>query len=136
MIEVTPLKYLFQFTILCVITFIGELLNIVIPLPIPASIYGLVILFTALCTKVIKLEYIEDTANFFLSIMPLLFIPPTVSLMTKWDILKDSIIGLLITCILSTVFVMGITGRIAQRLMSGRRRRQKTNVNTDGGSGS
>lgn len=119
------MKYLFQFTILSIITFIGELLNIIVPLPIPASIYGLVILFTALCTNVIKLEDIEDTADFFLSIMPLLFIPPTVSLITKWDILKSSIIGLFITCVISTILVMGITGRIAQTLISIRRRRDK-----------
>lgn len=119
------MKYLFQFTILSIITFIGELLNIIVPLPIPASIYGLVILFTALCTNVIKLEDIEDTADFFLSIMPLLFIPPTVSLITKWDILKSSIIGLFITCVISTILVMGITGRIAQTLISIRRRRDR-----------
>lgn len=120
------MKYLFQFAILSIITFIGELLNLILPLPIPASIYGLVILFAALCTKIIRLEDIEDTADFFLSIMPLLFIPPTVSLMTKWDVLKSSIFGLLITCIISTILVMGITGRIAQTLISIRQRREKT----------
>lgn len=119
------MKYLFQFTILSIITFIGEFLNSIIPLPIPASVYGLVILFSALCLKIIKLKDIEDTADFFLSIMPLLFIPPTVSLITKWDILKDSIIGLFITCIISTVLIMGITGRIAQTLISLRSQRSK-----------
>lgn len=119
------MKYLFQFTILSIITFIGEFLNNIIPLPIPASIYGLFILFTALCTKIIKLKDIEDTADFFLSIMPLLFIPPTVSLMTKWDVLKSSIIGLFITCVVSTVLVMGITGRVAQTLISIRGRSKK-----------
>ena len=74
------MKYLFQFTIIGVITAIGELLNLLLPLPIPASIYGLVILFVALCTKIIRLDQVEHAADFFLAIMPILFVPPTVNL--------------------------------------------------------
>ena len=48
------MKYLFQFTIIGVITAIGELLNLLLPLPVPASIYGLVLLFAALCLKIIN----------------------------------------------------------------------------------
>ncbi len=110
------MKYLFQFTIIGVITAIGEILNILIPLPIPASVYGLVILFAALCIKLIRLDQVEHAADFFLAIMPVLFVPPAVNLMNYWGILKDNIIGLLITCILSTMAVMGLTGAIAQMI--------------------
>lgn len=112
------LKYLFQFTIIGVITAVSELLNLLLPLPIPASIYGLVILFVALCTKIIRLEQVEHAADFMLTIMPLLFVPPTVNLMTRWNVLKDNIIGLIVTCILSTVIVMGVTGVVAQFIIS------------------
>lgn len=117
------MKYLFQFTIIGVITAIGELLNLLLPLPVPASIYGLVLLFIALCLKIIRLEQVEGAADFFLTIMPILFVPSTVNLMNYWGVLKDNIVGLLAACILSTVAVMGITGRIAQGIMKiGRRR--------------
>lgn len=115
------MKYLFQFTIIGVITAIGELLNLLLPLPIPASIYGLVILFVALCTKIIRLDQVEHAADFFLAIMPILFVPPTVNLMNYWGILKNNLIGLLITCILSTMAVMGLTGTIAQTIMKRQR---------------
>ena len=111
------MKYLFQFTIIAVITAIGELLNLLLPLPVPASIYGLVILFAALCLKIIRLDQVEHAADFFLAIMPILFVPPTVNLMNYWGILKNNIAGLLITCIISTMAVMGITGSIAQLVM-------------------
>lgn len=124
------MKYLFQFTVIGVITAIGELLNLLLPLPIPASIYGLVLLFAALCTKIIRLDQVESAADFFLAIMPILFVPPTVGLMTRWDVLKDNIFGLLITCIVSTVLVMGFTGVIAQILI--RRQSTKKQDNSDG----
>ena len=115
--ESLRMKYLFQFAIIGVITAIGELLNLLLPLPIPASIYGLVILFAALCLKIIRLDQVEHAADFFLAIMPVLFVPSTVNLMNYWGVLKDNIIGLVITCILSTMAVMGITGTIAQFIM-------------------
>lgn len=122
------MKYLFQFTIIGVITAIGELLNLLLPLPVPASIYGLVILFTALCLKIIRLEQVEHAADFFLTIMPILFVPSTVKLMNYWGILKDNIVGLLITCILSTMGVMGVTGILAQTIIRKRRPEQSAGL--------
>lgn len=111
------MNYLFQFALIAVITFIGEILNYLIPLPIPASIYGLIILLAALCTKLVKLKHVEKAADFFLTIMPVMFVPPTVGLMTKWPVLKDNLFGLLVTCILSTVIVMAVTGFAAEKLL-------------------
>ncbi len=111
------MKYLFQFTIIGVITAIGELLNLLLPLPVPASIYGLVLLFVLLCTKIIRLDQVEHAADFFLTIMPILFVPATVKLMGYWDVLKDNVVGLIISCVVSTVLVMGVTGSIAQFIM-------------------
>ncbi len=111
------MNYLFQFALIAIITFIGEALNFFIPLPIPASIYGLIILFIALCTKIIKLNQVEKAADFFLTIMPIMFVPPAVNLMTQWDILKSNLISLLLTCLLSTIIVMAVTGLISQALM-------------------
>lgn len=128
------MKYLFQFTIIGVITAIGELLNILLPLPVPASIYGLVILFLALCLKIIRLEQVEHAADFFLAIMPILFVPPTVNLMNYWGVLKDNVVGLLITCIVSTMAVMGITGSLAQLIIKKSRNQVTDSLqdNTDG----
>lgn len=127
----TILNYLFQFALIAVITFIGEILNFLIPLPIPASIYGLVLLFAALCTKIIRLNQVEKAADFFLTIMPVLFVPPAVGLMTKWPVLKDSLAGLLITCLLSTIVVMAVTGIIAQKLMMHQKNKNDSQAGID-----
>ena len=74
------MKYILQFEIIIAISLIGELLNRIIPLPIPASIYGMVILFTALCTGLIKLSAVRETGKFLIYIMPMMFIPATVGL--------------------------------------------------------
>lgn len=129
------MNYLFQFALIAIITFIGEILNFLIPLPIPASIYGLIFLFTALCTKIIRLEQVEKAADFFLTIMPILFVPPAVGLMTKWSVLKDSLIGLLITCLLSTIIVMSVTGIIAQKLMAHKKNSADIQSGINGASG-
>ena len=56
------MKYLQQFGIILAVSFVGELLNYAIPLSIPASIYGLVLMFVCLCMKWIKLEDVKETA--------------------------------------------------------------------------
>ena len=78
------MKYLRQFMIILLVSFVGELLKYAIPLPVPASIYGLVILFILLETGVLKLEAVKDTAIFLIEIMPLMFIPAGVGLMESW----------------------------------------------------
>lgn len=76
------MKYLKQFLIILIISFIGEILKEILPLPIPASIYGMVILFVCLLTKVIKLEDVRETGKFLIEIMPVMFIPAGVGLMS------------------------------------------------------
>ena len=73
------MKYLKQLTIIILISFVSEIMGYCIPLPVPASVYGLVLMFILLCTKIIKLSDVENVADFFLQIMPLcLWHPPSV----------------------------------------------------------
>ena len=83
------MKYILQFEIIIAISLIGELLNRIIPLPIPASIYGMVILFTALCTGLIKLSAVRETGKFLIYIMPMMFIPATVGLLESWSVMQE-----------------------------------------------
>lgn len=119
------MKYLAQFLIILIITFAGEILNSFIPLPVPASIYGLVILFTALMTGIIKPEMVKDTAAFLIEIMPLMFIPAAVGLMDSWGILKPVWIQILAVTVISTVLVMGLSGRITQFIIRHEKRHLK-----------
>ncbi len=111
------MKYVKQLMLILSITFIGEILHALIPLPIPAGIYGLVLLFLALQTGILKQEAIKETAEFLLHIMPILFIPAGVALMTVWIDLKPILFPLLITIAVSTIVVMVVSGRVTQFLI-------------------
>lgn len=119
------MKFIKQFLIILLISFIGEGLNYLIPAPIPASIYGMVILFVCLCTKVIKLDDVKDTGLFLIEIMPLMFIPAGVGLMKSWGVLKPLLIPVLVITVVSLVAVMGISGRVSQSIIKGKKSKAK-----------
>lgn len=108
------MKYIREFGIIIVISLIGELLNYLIPLPIPSSIYGLVIMFLCLHFKIFKIADVKKTAVFLIEIMPLMFIPAAVGIIESWDIIKPNVIAYAIITIVSTVLVMAVAGRVTQ----------------------
>lgn len=111
------MKYIKQFTLIAFLTFLGEMLNLLLPLPVPASIYGMVLLFLALQTGILKLSQVEETADLLLGVMPVFFISPTVSLMSSIGVIRDSLAGVLVTCFVSTVVVMVVTGLVSQAVI-------------------
>lgn len=119
------MRWIRQFMIIALITFIGEVLRYFVPLAIPAGVYGLVLLFTALCSGVVKLPQVEEAADFLIEIMPLFFIPAGVGLMTKWTELKSMLIPFLLAVFVITVLVMIVTGRVSQWLI---RRKESENI--------
>lgn len=124
------MKYIKELLIILIISFLGELLNYIIPLPVPASIYGLVLMLVGLQTKIIKLDKVRNTGKFLIEIMPLMFIPPAVGLIDSWGILKPVCVPILTITIVSTFIVMGVTGRITQLIIRIEQKRRKvTNKN-------
>ena len=108
------MKYLKQFCIIIAISFTGEILNRLIPLPIPASIYGIVILFTLLCTKVIKVSDVREVSKFLIEIMPIMFVPPAAGLLETWGIVQTGLWQYLLLTVISTVVVMAVSGLVTQ----------------------
>lgn len=117
------MKYIRQLSIILSISFLAELLEYFIPLPIAASIYGLVFLLIGLMTKIIQLDQVEDTANFFVDNISILFIPATVGIITSADSLKEMLIPLCVISVLSTFLVMAVTGRVTQKML--RKKKEK-----------
>lgn len=108
------MRYVKQFGIIAIISFIGEMLYILLPFPIPASVYGLVLMLILLLTKVIPLKEVEEVSDWMIHIMPLFFVPPTVALITSFDAVKGQIVPLIAVCFVSTVAVTLVTGWVAQ----------------------
>lgn len=111
------MKYVKQFAMIILVSFLGELLHHFIPLPIPASIYGLVLMFIGLCTKVIPYESVDETGHFLIEIMPLMFIPAGVGLMEAFDVLAPLLVPYIIITVVSTILVMAVSGRVTQSVI-------------------
>lgn len=121
------MKYLKQFLWILFFSFLGEVLHAIIPLPVPASIYGLVLLFLALLSGRLKLSSVKGAADYLIEIMALLFIPAGVGVMTSWDILQPVLLPVVFLMLFTTVAVMGASGRVTQAVIRhGRKRRADT----------
>lgn len=119
------MKYMMQIGIIATISFIAELLHFFLPFPIPASVYGMVILFVLLCLKVIKLPQVENVADWMLSVMPIFFITPSVGLIKSFDSIKGQVIPLVFICFISTVIVTALTGLAAQGIIRLQKKRKE-----------
>lgn len=117
------MKYLKQFAVILTMTFLGEVLHLLLPLPVPASIYGMVLLLISLMTGIIKLEQVRETGTFLIEIMPIMFIPAGVGLLDSWSSLRPILIPVLVITVVSTIFVMGISGKVTQFVIRNERRR-------------
>lgn len=119
------MKYLKQFTIILILSFIGEALHEILPFPVPGNIYGIVLLFFLLETKWIPLSEIEDTGNFLVEIMPVMFIPAAVGLINVWDVIRPSWISYIAIIAISTFLVMIVAGRVTQAFMKKEKKEEK-----------
>ena len=111
------MKYIKELFIILFISFIGEVLRYFIPLPIPASVYGLFIMLLCLITKIIKLDQVETTADFFLLAMPITLVPASVGILSAWDFVKAHAWAVVAIILISTVLVMGVTGSVSQLII-------------------
>lgn len=119
------MKLLYQFGLILFVTFLGELLHAFLPLPIPASIYGLVLMLIFLITGIVKLRQVKIAADFLLEIMPPMFIPAAVGLILVWADLKEVLVPVVVITFLTTVIVMVVTGKVAQGIIRRQRGREE-----------
>lgn len=119
------MKYLKEVAIIFGITMAGEILNILIPLPVPAGVYGLFILLGLLCSKTVRLSDVAATGNLLLDLMPLMFIPAAVGLIEKFEELKAILVPFIVITVLSTFLVMTITGKAAEAVLNGKEKAGK-----------
>ena len=119
------MKYLRQLLIILIFSFIGEILHSLIPIQVPASIYGLVLLFIALLTGIIQLPQVKEAAKYLIEIMPLMFIPAGVGLLTSWSLLQSFLVPLLVITVVSTFIVMIVTGKVTDFLISRKEKKEE-----------
>ena len=108
------MRFIKQLLIILGVTFAGEALHFLLPLPVPASIYGLVLMLLCLCFKVFPLRAVEETGDFLIDLMPALFVPATVGVMAAWDVLQPVLLQVALITFLSLIVVMAVSGRVTQ----------------------
>ena len=111
------MKYLRGIGIIFAVSFLGDCLKSIIPLPVPASIYGLALMFGALATGVVSLDTVETPAGFLTGIMPVLFVPAGAGLMASWSSIREMLLPALVIIVGSMLLVMGVSGKVTDRLI-------------------
>lgn len=106
----------------------GEICHAVLPLPIPASIYGLLLLLAALRFGIVKLEQVKEVGLFLTGIFPLLFVPAAAGVMELWAEMGEMLLPIVIAIIPVTVLVLVSAGRTTQALTSRRAAKRRPNM--------
>ena len=121
------MKHLFRLSIILLISLIGEILHAIIPLPVPAGIYGMILMFVSLCTGIVRLDSVRTVGMFLIEIMPVMFIPAAVGLLDSWDALKSMLLPCCIALVPVTLIVMAVSGRTTQALIRAQNQKRGEN---------
>lgn len=119
------MKYLKQFAIILGVCLLGEVVRYLLPLPIPASVYGLVLMLAALMCGAIKLEQVETVADFLIGIMSPMFIPAAVALMDQLTVLRAILLPFLVINFVGLLVTFAVTGRVTQFVLKREKRAKK-----------
>lgn len=111
------MKYVKQVLIILGFTALGEALAKLIPFPIPAAIYGIVLMLIALGTGILKTDQVKDTSGFLISIMPVLYVPVCVRILEYWGVISSNLTAILTITIVSTYLVFAVGALVTQRLL-------------------
>ena len=116
----TKVKYIFQFARITAFCLAGEILAVVLPLPIPASVYGLLLMVAALKTGLLKLDQVRETGLFLTGIFPLLFVPAAAGVVELGSQLLNLLLPAVLAIVPITALVMAVTGMVAQKCAGGK----------------
>ena len=98
-------------------TFIGEILNKLLPLPVPAGVYGLILMLIFLMRGLIRLDEVEVAGDFLLETMSIMFLPAAVGIMTVTKLLLPVLLPYTVIIFFSTFLVISVTGLSAEFIL-------------------
>ncbi|MGQ9008957.1 antiholin-like murein hydrolase modulator LrgA [Bacillus stercoris] len=110
--------FLTQAFIFAVIMLVSNMIAAIVPIPIPASVVGLVLLFLLLCLKVIKLEQVETLGTSLTSLIGFLFVPSGISVMNSLGVMQQYGLQIVLVILLATIILLGATGLFSQLILS------------------
>ena len=118
------MKIIYQIGIIFSLCWVSQIVEKLLPFDFPASVIGMVLLFVLLSCKILKVEHIREKSDFLLANMAFFFVPAGVSIINYFDVLKSSVVQLLLICLFTTVLTFAATAgsiRLTLKLMNRRK---------------
>ncbi|CAO96344.1 murein hydrolase regulator LrgA [Erwinia tasmaniensis] len=109
-------QYLRAFFVIWLCLYAGRGVAWLLPIAIPASILGMLLLFILLSANILPLAWVKPGCNLLIRYMALLFVPISVGIMDHMDILSAQFAPIVISCAVGTLIVLMTTGMVAQRM--------------------
>lgn len=125
------MKHLKQIAIILAVSFAGEALHSIIPLPVPGSIYGLLIMLALLMTGAVKIHEVKAVGDWLITLMPIMFVAPTAGLISGFDSYRGFIIPIIVIVLVTTPLTMVVTGKTVEGLMRVEERKRKERRHND-----
>lgn len=102
-------RIVLQLVLIVAICLAGEKAAELLPVDVPGNICSMVLLLVLLGAGVVRMESIADAADFLLDNMAIFFIPAAVAIMGSFDLLANSLVKLVVICLVTTVLVFLVT---------------------------
>ncbi|WP_219953080.1 CidA/LrgA family protein [Dickeya zeae] len=118
-------QYLRAFALIYLCLFIGNAISALLPITIPGSILGMLVLFALLASQILPSRWVKPGCQLLIRYMALLFVPIGVGVMNYYGIVRDQFGPIVVSCLVSTFVVMTVVGYTTQmvhrdRVASGR----------------
>ncbi len=118
-------RILLQIGVILAFAAAGEWIAAILPVAVPPSIVAMALLLLLLFCGALRLEQVEDTADFFLKNMGFFFIPVNVSIMKSYRLISDNLFKFLFLIVVTTLITFAATGWTVQAVMRLQNRTQK-----------
>jgi len=105
------MKLILGIAVIFICLFLGEILTLYIPFPLPANILGMILLFLALTAKIVKINYVNKAGELLLDNLILFFVPVAVGIIRYKELIKDEFIS---------VIIIGVVGFLLLFLFAGK----------------
>ncbi|MCD8873729.1 antiholin-like murein hydrolase modulator LrgA [Mammaliicoccus sciuri] len=110
-------NFFHQVLTISIVLLISHVIESFMPIPMPASVIGLVLMFIALTTGIIKLEQVEAVGTALTNNIGFLFVPAGISVINSLGILSTSPILIILLIIISTILLLVCTGIFSQMII-------------------
>lgn len=108
---------MYQSVVIGAIILISKVIELLVPFTMPSSVIGLVLLFVALCLKIVKLEQVEKVGDALVDNIGLFFVPAGISVINSFELLKANFVLDILLIFISTVLLLVGTGWVTQLLL-------------------